>query len=94
MVYISGLVLLALFLLCFYLPVRAYRAWHGRWRYVALIPLLIPVAFVVRVLVGLVQEPPEHRLSPELVVAVILGALFLTGVLHLVYLLVTRRGRD
>lgn len=85
MVVISGLVLLLLFWFSLLLPLQAWRSWRAPWRHIALLPLLLPLGFIVKTVVGILSEPPVYSISPLVAFAVALGALALYGLILLAY---------
>ena len=85
MLILGRLVLLGLFVLAVYLPLRGWHSWRGGWRYVALLPVL-PLLGLVGYVFGFVASDEVGRdLSPELIMLVVLGSLLFSAVLGLLH---------
>ncbi len=85
MVIIGRIILLALFILAVYLPLRGWKTWQGGWRYVALLPLLPLLGLLAYEFGYDFSDNLEQTLLPEVVVLVVLGSLFLSAILGLLW---------
>jgi len=82
---LGRVILLGLFILAVYLPMRGWHSWRGGWRYAALLPVL-PLLGLVGYVFGFVTSDEVGRdLSPELIMLVVLGSLVFSAVLGLLY---------
>ena len=85
MLILGRIVLLGLFILAVYLPMRGWHSWRGGWRYAALLPVL-PLLGLVGYVFGFVTSDNIGReLSPELMVLVVLGSLLFSAILGLLH---------
>ena len=85
MLIIGRIVLLGLFILAVYLPLRGWHSWRGGWRYAALLPVL-PLLGLLGYVFGFVASDSAGReLSPELIMLVVLGSLVFSAVLGLLH---------
>ena len=85
MLILGRVILLGLFILAVYLPMRGWHSWRGGWRYAALLPVL-PLLGLVGYVFGFVTSDEVGRdLSPELIMLVVLGSLVFSAVLGLLY---------
>jgi len=82
-VILGRLVLIAIFILAVYLPLRGWKCWQGGWRYIALLPLLPLLGLLAYVFDIVFTNDPEQVLSPEIVFLVMLGSLLFSAVLGL-----------
>jgi len=80
MIIIGRIVLLALFVLAVYLPLRGWHSWRGGWRYLALLPV-IPLAGLGVYVADNVFLDTGEELSPELMVLVVIGSLLMSAVI-------------
>ena len=85
MLILGRLVLLALFILAVYLPLRGWHSWRGGWRYVALLPVLPLLGLVGYVFGFVASDSVGPDLSPELIMLVVLGSLVFSAVLGLLH---------
>ena len=83
MLILGRLVLLGLFILAVYLPLRGWHSWRGGWRYAALLPLLPLLGLVGYVFGFVVSDDIGRELSPEVMMLVVLGSLLFSAVLGL-----------
>ena len=81
MVIVGKLVLLALFVLAVYLPLKGWRSWQGGWRYVALIPAIPLLGLAGYILEEMLLENTGQALAPELMMLVVLGSLIMSAVI-------------
>jgi len=81
MVIVGKLVLLALFVLAVYLPLKGWRSWQGGWCYVALIPAIPLLGLVGYILEEMLLENTGQALAPELMMLVVLGSLIMSAVI-------------
>jgi hypothetical protein len=69
-------------------PLRAARRWSGRWRRVALLPLLLLLGVLLRAAIVLPgARAPLAQLTLELLLACV-GAILVTSLLELLHALV------
>ncbi len=66
------------------LGARALIVWRGRWRWAALVPVVIVLGAVVRIVLEVRADPTAHNLWPFEVLAVVVAAGALLGVLELI----------
>jgi hypothetical protein len=74
------------------LGARALVRWRGGWRWVALLPLLLVVGVVLRILLEVSADPTAHNLWPFEVLAVVVAAGALLGVLEVIRIAAARLG--
>jgi len=84
-VIIGRIILLGLFMLAVYLPLRGWKNWQGGWRYVALLPLLPLLALLTYEFTYDFSDTVEQTLLPEVVILVALGSLFLSAIIGLLW---------
>jgi len=82
---LGRVILLGLFILAVYLPMRGWHSWRGGWRYAALLPVLPLLGLVGYVFGFVTSEDIGRELSPELMVLVVLGSLLLSAILGLLH---------
>ena len=85
MLILGRVILLGLFILAVYLPMRGWHSWRGGWRYAALLPVLPLLGLVGYVFGFVTSEDIGRELSPELMVLVVLGSLLLSAILGLLH---------
>jgi hypothetical protein len=74
------------------LGVRALLRWRGGWRWVALLPLLLVVGVVLRIVLDVRADPTSHNLWPFEVLAVVVAAGALLGLVELIRIAASRLG--
>lgn len=85
MVIIGRIILLGLFILAVYLPLRGFKNWQGSWRFIALLPFL-PLLVLFGYAFGYdFSDNLEQTLSPEVVVLALLGSLLFSVILGLLW---------
>lgn len=87
---VARFLLFLMFLASIWLPLRACLRWRAPWRYWALLPLALPVFFVVRSVVLLVMDPQAYTLSAAELMLATFGGLGITALLYVLY---ARTGR-
>ena len=85
MVIIGRLVLLGLFFLAVYLPLRGWHSWRGGWRYMALVPLLPLLGLIGYAFGFVISDDPAKILSPEIMMLGVLGSLLISAILGLIH---------
>jgi membrane protein implicated in regulation of membrane protease activity len=78
-----GLFLLAFVLACVAVPLWNAARWHGLWRILAALPVLVVLFVIVRILVDTRRDPTSHNLWPFEVIMWGAIALGVAGVLRL-----------
>ena len=58
--------------------------WLGRWRWAALVPVVIVLGLVLRIVLEVRADPTSHNLWPFEVLATVIAAAALLGVLELI----------
>jgi hypothetical protein len=85
------MLLIAIFVLGFIAAVVwTLRHWQGWWRWLAGAPLLLVSAVVLKIIVDTSLEPTSHNLWPFELLAVVVVAGVVLGVLQLVRIFVTQ----
>jgi hypothetical protein len=70
----------------------ALARWQGWWRWLAVAPLLLVSTVVLKIIVDTSADPTSHNLWPFEVLAVVVVAGVVLGILQLVRMFVTRVG--
>lgn len=68
----------------FYLPVRFVKQWEGRWKWVAPLPLVIPLFAIVDIIIGKIIDPASHPLFPFEIIISCFFSLAATGIVVLI----------
>ena len=74
------------------LGVRALLQRRGRWGWAALAPLLLILGVVLKIVMDVRADPTSHNLWPFEVLAVVVAAAVLLGVLELIRIGISRLG--
>src|SRR5688572_5215283 len=73
--------------------VRALVRWRGGWRWAALVPLLLLLGVVLNIAVDIRTDPTAHNLWPFEVLAMVVIASAVLGLIELYRMVVTRHAR-
>jgi hypothetical protein len=73
--------------------VWALLRWHGVWGWAALVPLLLVLGVVLRIVIDVRANPTSHNLWPFEVLAGVMAAGVLLGVIALIRLGLSWHGR-
>jgi hypothetical protein len=93
MLVISWILLFAVGVASLYLPYVHCYYWRGPWRWLALLPLLLPLGYAAKAMLGMFAEPPEHAINGPLFFGLVILSLLLSLGLRLGYNKWHRRGQ-
>ena len=82
MLAISWIILLAAGVACLYLPFVQWYYWRGFWRWLAIVPALLPLSYFAWSVVGMLSDPPDHSIHGPLFFGLIAISLLLSVVLR------------
>lgn len=85
MLIITWLILFLLVVASLYLPFVHYYYWQGIWRWLALLPLVLPLGYVASQVLQMLADEPDHSVSGPLAVGLVIISLVLSLGLRLWY---------
>jgi hypothetical protein len=85
MLVISWILLFAAGVASLYLPYVQCYYWRGLWRWLALLPLLLPLGYAAKSIFGMLSVPPEHAINGPLFFGLVILSLLLSLGLRLGY---------
>lgn len=68
-----------------YLPYVHCYYWRGLWRWLALLPLLLPLGYAGKSMLGMFAVPPVHAINGALLFGLVILSLLLSLALRLAY---------
>ncbi len=78
MLLISWLLLFTLGVASLYLPYVQCYYWRGAWRWLALLPVFLPLGYVVSAVPRMFGDEPDHSINGELFFALVLASVLLS----------------